>query len=85
MSGLRRRLGDGPAARNALVGRKRHVALDLVYEQVESALRVRLDQLELRESDLERLDMVPVLDLVQPVRGPLVFVVVTIAIAVLVL
>src|SRR5213596_596391 len=69
MSRLRRRVGDAPSARNALVGRKRHVVLDVVYQQIESALRVRLDQLELREKVLERLDIVAVLDLVEAVRG----------------
>src|SRR5438046_139436 len=60
----------GASARNALVGRQRHVVLDVVYEQVESALRVRLDQLELRKRVLERFDVVAVLNLVQTVRGP---------------
>src|SRR5258706_6377019 len=41
-------------------------------QKIESALRVRLDQLELRESDLERFDMVAVLDFVEAVRGPVV-------------
>src|SRR5260221_4200498 len=72
MARLRRRVGDAPRARNALVGRQRHAALDLVYQKIESALRVRLDQLELRETDLERFDMVAVLDFVEAVRGPVV-------------
>ena len=58
--------------RNALVGRKRDVVLDLVYQQVESALRVRLDQLELREKILVRFDMVAVLDFVETIRRPVV-------------
>ena len=65
---LRRRVGDLAAARNALVGRQRRAALDLRYKQIEGALRVRLDQLELREYVLESLEMVSVLHLVQPVR-----------------
>src|SRR5439155_10376191 len=69
MPRLRRRVGDPLSARNALVGWQRHVVLDLVYQQVESALRVRLDQLELREKVLVRFDMVAVLDFVQAVRG----------------
>src|SRR2546427_242539 len=84
MSGLRRRVGDGLPARNALVGRKRHVVLDLVHEQVEGALRVRLDQLELRESDLERLDMVPVLDFVEAIRGPVVVTMPVVAIVIII-
>ena len=57
--------------RNALVGRQRGAALDLPDEQIEGALRVRLDQLELRERGrvLVGLDVVAVLYLVQPVRG----------------
>src|SRR5439155_20385632 len=70
VSRLRRRVGDALPARNALVGRQRHVVLDLVYEQVESALRVRLDQLELRKRVLERFDVVAVLDLVKAIRRP---------------
>ena len=46
--------------------------LDLVYQQVESTLRMRLDQLELRESDLERFNMVAILDFVEAIRGPVV-------------
>ena len=72
MSRLRRRVGDALPARNALVGRQRYVVLDLVHEQVESALRVRLDQLELRESDLECFNMVAILDFVEAIRGPVV-------------
>ncbi len=83
VSRLRRRVGDAPRARNALVGRQRHAALDLVYQKIESALRVRLDQLELRESDLERFDMVAVLDFVEAVRRPVV-VAVPVALAVIV-
>src|SRR6266702_5260377 len=70
VSRLRRRVGDPLSPRNALVGRKRHVVLNLVYQQVESALRVRLDQLELRVKILVRFDMVAVLDLVEAIRGP---------------
>src|SRR5258708_14432504 len=73
MSRLGRRVGDASLARNALVGRKRHVVLDLVDEQVEGALRVRFDQLELRERVLERFDMVAVLYLVQTIRRPVAF------------
>ena len=69
MSRLRRRVGDLAAARNALIGRQRRAALDLPDEQIEGALRVRLDQLELREHVLVSLDVVSVLHLVQPVRG----------------
>ena len=68
VSRLRRRVGDLAAGRNALVGRQRRAALDLRYKQIEGALRMRLDQLELREYVLESLEMVPVLDLVEAVR-----------------
>ena len=84
MSRLRRRVGDAPSARNALVGRKRHVVLDVVYQQIESALRVRLDQLELRESDLERFDMVAVLDFVEAIRGPVVVTMPVVAIVIII-
>ena len=49
MSRLRRRVGDALPARNALVGRKRHSVLDVAHKEIEGALGVRLDQLELRE------------------------------------
>jgi hypothetical protein len=53
-------------------GGQRQVVIGLFYQQVESALRVRLDQLELRETDLERFDWVAVLDFVEAMRGPVV-------------
>src|SRR4051794_41454860 len=56
------------AAPDALVGRQRRSPLDVIDEEVEGALRVRLDELELREEVLERLDVVPVLHFVQAVR-----------------
>src|SRR6266571_61835 len=77
MSRLRRRVGDAPSARNALVGRHGHVVLHLAHQEIEGALRVRLDQLELREHVLERLDMVAVLDLVQAIRGPVAVIVIS--------
>ena len=52
MSRLRGRSGDLAAVWavwNALAGRQRRAALDVVDEQIEGALRMRLDQLELRE------------------------------------
>ena len=39
---------DGAAARNALAGRQAVVVLDVIDEEVERLLRVRLDELELR-------------------------------------
>jgi len=68
VSRLPRRVGDLAATRNALIGRQRRTAFDLPDEQIEGALRVRLDQFELREQVLESLDVVSVLHLVQPVR-----------------
>src|SRR5438270_14095773 len=59
----------GPA-RNALVWRERSAVLDVVDELVERVLRRGLDFLELvRERLLIRLDVVPVLHLVEPVLG----------------
>ncbi len=51
------------------VGRQRHAALDLRNEQIAGVLRMRLDELELRERVLENLDVISVLHLVQSVRG----------------
>src|SRR5262249_24746072 len=67
VAGLRRAGGDRTAARDALAGWELRAALDVVDQQVERALGVRLDQLELREGVLERLDVVAVLHLVQAV------------------
>jgi len=68
MAGLGRTAGDRATARDALAGWELGSVLDMIDQQVERALRVRLDQLELRERSLEGLDVVAVLDLVQPVR-----------------
>src|SRR5262249_19249336 len=70
VAGLGRLTGDRPTARDALAGRELAVMLDVGDEEVERALRVGLDDLELRERALERLDVIAVLDLVQPVLGP---------------
>lgn len=59
------------AARNTLVGRQRSARLDLPNKQIESPLRVRLNQFELRECRgrvLVGFDVVTILYLVQPVR-----------------
>src|SRR6185503_14564843 len=59
--GLRGIARDRTAARHALAGRQPGVVLDVIDQQVERALGVRLDQLELRKHTLERLDVVAVL------------------------
>src|SRR5467141_2243934 len=76
---LCRARGDRPAAGNALGGRQPGPVLYGVDQLIERALRVRLDELELREGvrrrrrslrrRLVRLDVVAVLDLVEAVRG----------------
>jgi hypothetical protein len=48
----RRRVADRAAARDALARRQRGAALDVVDEEVERALRMRLDELELREVEV---------------------------------
>src|SRR5260221_1828566 len=68
MPRLVRRCGDGAAARDALVGGQAAAMLDEIDQQVEGALRMRLNELELREGVLEGLDVVAVLDLVEAVR-----------------
>src|SRR5207237_10278042 len=57
------------AARDALAGRQRRAAFHVVHQKVESVLRMRLDQLELRIKLLVSLDMVAVLDFVEAVGG----------------
>ena len=65
------------SARDTLIGRQHRAALDLRYKQIEGALRVRLDELELRrEYVLEKFEVISVLHLVQAV-GWLVLVVST--------
>src|SRR5881628_2635129 len=76
VSGLRGLLGDRRPVRDALARRERGALLDVVDEEVEGTLRVRLDQLQAREDVPERLDVVPVLHLVEAVRGRVVIVVV---------
>src|SRR5467141_1454997 len=64
--------GDRPAAGNALGGRQPGPVLYGIDQQIERALRVGLDELELRERaarGLVSLDVVPVLHLVEAVRG----------------
>ena len=61
---LGRRLGNRAALGNALAGRQRCLGLDVIDEQVERLLRVRLDHHQLRERKHEALDVVPVLHFV---------------------
>ena len=66
VSGLRRGIRDGSAASDALTRGKGSAALDVLDNQVKRALRMRLDQLELREAELlVVLDVVAVLHFVQ--------------------
>src|ERR1700730_10015655 len=53
---------------NALVRREIGPALDVVGQQIEGALRVRLDQLELPEGVLVSLDVIAVLYLVKAIN-----------------
>jgi hypothetical protein len=57
MPRLARRSSDGAAARDALVGRQAAPLLDEIDQQVEGALRMRLDELELREGELLKVSM----------------------------
>src|SRR3954470_13716358 len=67
---LRGRIADRAATRDALARRQRSAPLDVVHQEVERVLRVRLDELELREVELlVVLDVVAVLHFVQAVSG----------------
>src|SRR5882724_3032752 len=76
---LRRAGGDRPAVGDALGRRQPGPVLYGIDQQIERALRVGLDELELRERvrrrrrslrrRLVRLDVVAVLDLVEAIRG----------------
>src|SRR6267143_7102774 len=60
--------GDRPAAGDALRRRQLGPVLYRIDQKIERALRVGLDELELRELGLVRLDVVAVLDFVEAVR-----------------
>ena len=64
---LRRVARDRAALRNALARRQRRLVFDMIDEEVERLLRVRLDQHELGERRDVRLDVIAVLHFVQPV------------------
>src|SRR5262245_64617328 len=76
MPWLRRAALDSAAAWNALARRQLGMMLDCADQQIERLQRMRLDELELRELQLERLDVVAVLDLVKAVGRGLVAIVV---------
>src|SRR5215472_11709439 len=78
VTGLGRRRGNGPAVGDALAWRQGCVVLDVVNEEVEGLLCVRLDELQLRKRAPERFDMVAVLHLIQPVLS---FALVVVAVA----
>src|SRR2546421_9586230 len=65
VSWLRRRVADRDAAAYALARRQRPAALHQIDKQVEGAMRMRIDELELREGVLIGLDVVAVLDFVE--------------------
>src|SRR5205807_2401039 len=65
MSRLRRCVRDGARPWNALAWRQRRVVLDVVHEQIERLLRVRLNEFELRERIFKRFDVVAVLHFVE--------------------
>ncbi len=71
MPGLRRRVGDGLSARNALVGRQLHMLFDVAHQQIERALCLWRHQRELREQVLIRIDVIAILHLVEPIRRAL--------------
>src|SRR5262245_38447245 len=58
---------DAAAARNALARRKGLVVFDVVDQQIECLMRVRLDQLELRVERRVAFDVIAVLHLVEAV------------------
>ena len=58
---------------------------DRIRQQVKGVLRVRLDQLELRKGFFVGLDVVAILDLVQPVRRAVVAAIVAVAVAIAVI
>src|SRR5207237_5321657 len=66
---------DRASVRDALRGRQRLVVLYVLDKQVERALRMWLDVLELRERVSECLDVVAVLHFVEPVSGAVVILV----------
>src|SRR5690349_11858776 len=69
MSRLRRGPGDRAAARNALTRRQPHAGLHMIDEQVERALGVGLDQLELWKRAFEGFNVIAILHFVQPICG----------------
>src|SRR5437762_8724814 len=66
---LRGRTGDRAAAWDALARRQPRTRLDVIDEQIERALGMRLDQLELRKRSFERLDVIAILHFIQSIGG----------------
>lgn len=50
-----------------MIGRKRHTVLDVLDQQIERVLRVRLDAFELRENALVTVQVIAVLDFIEPI------------------
>src|SRR5438105_10147646 len=69
MAGLLGVVGNRAAAWNTLARRQRNISLDRVNEEIERALRMRLDVLELREGVLVGFDVIAVLHFIEAVRG----------------
>ena len=60
-----------------MVGRQRRATLDILNQEIEGALCMRLDEFELREGAAEGLDMIAVLHLIETIgRMPITIVVV---------
>ena len=85
MPRLSGRCRDRAATRDALVRRQLGAVLDGFRQQVKGVLRVRLDQLELREGVLVGLDVVAVLHLVETVCRARVFAVIVVSASLLIL
>src|SRR5215472_15817407 len=67
MSRLSRGRRDDTMARDALIRGQGRAILNVVDEEIESTLGVRLEVLQLREGALEVVNVVPVLDLVEAI------------------
>ena len=78
-------LRDRPALGNALAGRQLLTVLDVIHQEIERFLGVRLDHLDFSwEQQAEALDVVSVLDFIEPVGWMVMPVVIVIAIAIVV-
>ena len=76
MAGLGRAVGNRAGSCDALARRQPAAALDVLDQEIEGALRMRLDQLDLREEELVRLEMITVLHFIEPVCRTIVAIVI---------